>query len=89
VIPQAANIEVTVDYQQKVLRLVVDDDGVGTDPSVASDINKQGHWGILGMHERAANMGATFRIVARSPQGTRVALVVPYGPRHRHEVGAT
>jgi signal transduction histidine kinase/ligand-binding sensor domain-containing protein len=86
---QAANIEVSVDYQEKVLRLVVDDDGIGMDPSVASDIHKEGHWGVLGMRERAANIDATFRIVVRSPQGTRVELVVPYGLRPRHSAGAT
>jgi signal transduction histidine kinase len=86
---QAATIKVTVNYGEKVLRLVIDDDGIGMDPSVASDIHKQGHWGVLGMRERAANMGATFRIVLRSPQGTRVELVVQYNSGPRHESGAT
>jgi signal transduction histidine kinase len=67
---------------------VVDDDGIGMDPSVVSDIHKQGHWGVLGMRERAANMGATFRIVARSPQGTRVELVVQYDSRPPLDAGA-
>jgi signal transduction histidine kinase len=79
----AETIEVTVDYQTKALHLVVDDDGIGVDPSALNNVDTQGHWGVLGMRERAANMDATFEIVARSPRGTRIKLVVPYSSQTR------
>ena len=37
---------------------------------------KEGHYGLRGMRERAASIGATLTIAAASP-GTQVNLVVP------------
>jgi molybdopterin-binding protein len=38
---------------------------------------KPGHFGVQGMRDRAANMGATLRFVSSEGKGTEVLLVVP------------
>jgi signal transduction histidine kinase len=48
-------------------RLEVIDDGVGFDPKAT-----HGGYGLLGMEERAAALGATFEIISSTMQGTTV-----------------
>ena len=54
----------------------VTDDGVGIDPPIA-DAGRRGHFGLLGMHERAGRIGAKLTIASAPNQGTDVAIVVP------------
>jgi signal transduction histidine kinase len=60
------------------LRIVVRDDGVGFDP-----VSRPGHFGVEGMRERAARIGAHLRIERATPAGTEVALVVPGATAYR------
>ncbi len=55
--------------------LAVIDDGRGLPPGLATDLDallEHRHFGLAGMHERAALIGAQVRIGPHSPQGTRV-----------------
>jgi nitrate/nitrite-specific signal transduction histidine kinase len=52
----------------------VRDDGRGFDPSQASPT---GHWGLIGMRERAASIGATLTVTSAPGAGTEVVLVLP------------
>ena len=64
------------------LRLSVTDDGAGPPASDPLDYAARGHYGLLGMNERADLLRATLG-VGRSPLGgTRVSLLVPV-PLHR------
>jgi signal transduction histidine kinase len=54
------------------LSVTVTDDGHGFDPSNSFP----GHWGLLSMRERAAELGGTVHI-ASSRAGTRLSLAVP------------
>ncbi len=65
---RARHIRVTLRVAPPAFHLRVEDDGVGFDP--ASD--KPGHWGLVGMRERAERLGATFRLQSGAGQGTRV-----------------
>lgn len=57
--------------------LVIHDDGRGfVVPESPSQFAPQGHFGLVGMHERAELIGATLRIQS-SPRGTRVTLSLP------------
>jgi len=58
----------------ETLTLVVRDDGAGFDPKAAE---KTGHFGLLGMRERARLVGGTLDIASRPGQGTMVTLVMP------------
>jgi len=51
-------------------RLVVSDDGKGFDPS----LQPKGHFGLVGMRERAAEIGAELTIEAAPGQGCRVTI---------------
>jgi signal transduction histidine kinase/ligand-binding sensor domain-containing protein len=55
-------IEVHLHYRASAFQLVVRDDGIGIAPEVARNGGGQGHWGVLGMRERASRIGATLEI---------------------------
>ena len=46
---------------------------------MAEGAAREGHWGLQGMHERAARIGGTLRVLSRPTRGTDVALSVPGG----------
>src|SRR5262249_49122683 len=68
-------LEVMLEYAQDVT-LGIRDDGVGIDPEVLEQ-GKDGHFGLRGMHERAARIGGRFVIDTGSRSGTAITLVVP------------
>jgi signal transduction histidine kinase len=68
-------VEVGLTYAPDLI-LRVADNGVGIDPSV-SHIGKEGHFGLRGMRERAARIGAKLTIVSSANSGTEIVLTVP------------
>ncbi len=72
---QATRLEVELCYEQD-LTLRVRDNGVGIDPAVVST-GKEGHFGLRGMRERAARIGAHLTIQSSATSGTEMAVVVP------------
>jgi signal transduction histidine kinase len=72
----ATAIEAEVEYSSRRLRVVVRDNGSGIDPQMLRS-GKDSHWGLLGMRERAAAIGAQLRIWSRPHSGTEVELSVP------------
>lgn len=78
-----ANIELR--YEPDCLTLVVADKGRGF--SLAEAHSAHNHFGLKGMHERAAQIGATLDIVSTSGQGARITLQLPLTPgkgNHSH-----
>jgi signal transduction histidine kinase len=53
------------------VRLCIDDDGVGIGTSLEGAQDREGHYGLIGMRERAVTIGAQLDIVS-TPEGTRV-----------------
>jgi len=72
----ASSIEVELEYAADKLRVLVRDNGVGIDPEVL-DTGRDGHWGLVGMRERAKRIGAKLRVLSRAAAGTEVELSVP------------
>ena len=72
----ATLIEVELAYERAALHIFIRDDGRGIDPLVAKS-GKDGHWGLIGMRERAVKLGAQLKIWSRSSKGTEVELIVP------------
>jgi signal transduction histidine kinase/ligand-binding sensor domain-containing protein len=73
---KARHIEVELRYDPESLRLFVRDDGVGIDEHVL-EAGRQGHWGLVGMRERAERIGAEFHVFSGPSAGTEIRLDVP------------
>ena len=72
----AASVCVGIHFDSQTVRVTVEDDGRGFDPA---NLAHQGddHFGLIGMHERASNIGARLQVHSAPGQGTRVVLQVP------------
>ena len=73
----ASSLAVELIYNRDLI-VRVEDNGVGIDPAVASS-GKEGHFGLQGMRERAARLGATLTVESRAGAGTAITVIVP-GP---------
>ncbi len=72
----ASKIELELEYSTRHLRILVRDDGSGIDHEVLQT-GKDGHWGLVGMRERAESIGARLKVWSRSNAGTEVELLIP------------
>jgi signal transduction histidine kinase len=72
----ASRIETEVTYDSSALRIRVRDDGVGIDKAVLSN-GHPGHFGLIGMRERARAIRAELNIWSREAAGTEVELAIP------------
>jgi len=73
----AKRIEVEIAYDPSQLRLRFRDDGCGIDPKILEAGGKPGHWGMRGMRERAARIGAHLETWSRPGAGTELELRIP------------
>ncbi|PWG14704.1 two-component sensor histidine kinase [Streptomyces sp. V2] len=70
----ASRVEVSAGVHGDVLRVTVHDDGKGLPPGTSLDaLRRAGHFGLLGMSERAVALGARLRI-GRGGPGTEVSV---------------
>jgi signal transduction histidine kinase len=72
---RGSRLEVGLSYAQD-LTVRVADNGVGIDPVIVDD-GKEGHFGLQGLRERAARIGATLTLVSSEGAGTDIVLTVP------------
>jgi signal transduction histidine kinase len=73
----AANrVEAEIEYLPRKLRVVVRDDGAGIDPEALRK-GRNSHWGLTGMQERAASIGAKVRVWSKRGEGTEVEITLP------------
>ena len=73
---EATRIEAEVEYKQRQLRILIRDNGRGIDPKTLRS-GRRDHWGLIGMRERAAGIGAQLRIWSRKGSGTEVEISMP------------
>jgi signal transduction histidine kinase len=69
----ARRVDIELRREDDAVRLDIRDDGVGFDPARPAS----GHFGLVGMKERAASIGATLDIVSAPGGGTRLSLRAP------------
>lgn len=75
---QASQAEVRLDFALETVTLTVTDDGRGFNvPDNPAELAPEGHYGLLGMQERAELVGAHITINAAPGQGTRVDVILP------------
>ncbi len=71
-----ATLEITFD--EKTIRLEISDDGRGFEvPANPTDLAPSGHFGLLGMRERADLIGASLEITSKPGRGTRISVRLP------------
>ncbi len=83
----AAKIVVELAYETRVLSLRCCDDGCGVDQDILQAGFRQGHFGFLGMRERAQRLGCKLELRSARDAGTAVEVRVPgrraYAPESR------
>lgn len=73
---KAGKLKIGLDYRPAKVVLRVEDDGEGFD--VSGELPTHGaHFGLLGMRERAKQMGGRLEVKSQSGLGTQVVLEVP------------
>ncbi len=70
---EARVVKVTLNGSPHQVQLSVSDDGIGFDHVMAGP---EGHFGLVGMRERAAHIGADLQIVSEPGRGTTVSVQV-------------
>ena len=73
----AKRIEMEILFDSRQFRLRIRDDGKGIDEEVLRDGGRAGHYGIIGMHERAKQMGGKVSVWSQIGSGTEVELAIP------------
>lgn len=74
---RGASVWVSLHMRQGRLLLTIRDDGPGFDPHEVLRRAGRESWGLTSMRERAELIGARFVVIARSGQGTEVAVTLP------------
>jgi signal transduction histidine kinase len=73
----ARTIEVTLEFTAETLRLAVHDDGSGLGKDGVA--LRPGHYGIIGMKERATQIGADLQLLSEPGHGTTVSVLLRAG----------
>jgi signal transduction histidine kinase len=74
----AGNVQVGLTERDGWVEVTVRDDGTGFDvPDDPASLYRGGHYGVIGMHERAARASGVLEVSSRPGQGTLVRLRVP------------
>jgi signal transduction histidine kinase len=73
---EAGEIVVELDFGADALTLQVRDDGKGIPDDILDEGKRRGHYGLVGMRERAARIGATLEVTNGNERGAVVALTL-------------
>jgi signal transduction histidine kinase len=71
----ARTIEVVLEQERDRVSLRVHDDGIGFEEN--GNGSTCGHYGIVGMRERASQIGADFELETKPGRGTTVNVIMP------------
>jgi len=79
---QASRAVLRIAFADSEIELEVSDSGIGFQvPRSPTDFAPSGHFGLLGMRERADLIGARLEVQSAAGHGTRLAVRLPVGPR--------
>jgi signal transduction histidine kinase len=82
----AGAIQVVIRFQVtgKLAVLEIADNGAGFNPpDDLRSLARQGHLGLVGMHERAEAAGGSLKVVSKPGAGTRLRAVIPITKEHK------
>ena len=75
---QASRAALRISYLPNSVRLEISDDGVGFEvPESPAEFAPSGHFGLLGIHERAETIGAKLEIHSRQAEGSQITVILP------------
>jgi signal transduction histidine kinase/ligand-binding sensor domain-containing protein len=74
---EAARITLTLDYGVNQFALMVRDDGKGLPAEVREHGKREGHWGLVGMRERARMVDGSMTFHSPNGHGTEICLHIP------------
>lgn len=75
---RARHVWITVNFEEDVTLIAIRDNGVGFQPpDQTSDLARTGHYGLIGMVERALLINASLDIQSEPNQGTRITAHLP------------
>jgi signal transduction histidine kinase/ligand-binding sensor domain-containing protein len=74
---RATSAEIAISFDSRRVAIRVRDNGVGIPEEVLMRGERKGHFGMIGMRERAERIGAVFGIVSSPRAGTEVTLSLP------------
>jgi PAS domain S-box-containing protein len=75
---QATSAEVAVEFGEKLIRIIVKDNGKGFYlPETTGDLVKRGRLGLAGMHERIQLVGGSLKVSSKPGKGTTVTIEAP------------
>lgn len=74
---EGPQITLELNYTKARLRLRIHDNGQGITPAILEPGHRAGHWGLIGMRERAHRVGAHLALSSDPTSGTEVVLDVP------------
>lgn len=71
---QAQNVNIQMERKGEILRLEIEDDGVGIRP-VSNPLRPS--FGLAGMHERVSTLGGQMKVTSIKGEGTKILVTVP------------
>jgi signal transduction histidine kinase len=74
---QATNIIVRLSHGAENVSLAIKDDGIGLPSAVLETGMREGHYGMVGMRERARRLTGALECVSTAQMGTEIRLTVP------------
>jgi len=80
---KAKSAEILLTYSATIFTMKCIDSGVGVEPSVLTKGNRTGHWGLVGMRERAVSIQSTIQIWSSPRGGTEIEIRVPARKAYR------
>ena len=79
---QASHASVKMEFNAHATRLEISDDGKGFEiPKTPAEFTPQGHFGLLGLYERAELIRAHLEINSSPGKGTRLSIDLPFPAR--------
>jgi signal transduction histidine kinase len=74
---RAHKAKVSTRTEDNIIRIIVEDDGVGFSIPEDKSLTKIGGFGLFSIRERLRHLGGNFEIESKPGQGTRITLVAP------------
>lgn len=74
---KASQVKISLAKENKHLKVMVGDNGVGLDTAPEADINEPRGFGLFSIRERLKYLGGKLEVLSGQGQGTQVALMVP------------